>query len=180
MAKSLIASLSKNPTLTDILIQIENFFDEMDLYVFRNWFDGEIVEGPIVERYWVSIVLKYDYDDMPDPTGGLRLLKSGAKVTYQKSTEEVEKPVEDPSDFRSGTKKPKMEEKPIWLIKVSLRRDFIEALDDSMIDDFDDELDADTVSDSRDEGIHAEDQFKTSDSEDMNSDESEENIDDTE
>jgi hypothetical protein len=62
-----IKRLSDSSSLTDILIQMESFLDELDTYAFKNWFEGEIVDGPNIERHWVSMTLQYDYKQMPDP-----------------------------------------------------------------------------------------------------------------
>lgn len=77
-----INRLDDSSSLVDVLINVENFLDSMDLYVFKNWFDGEIVDGPNVSKYWVSLSLLYDYDKMPDPDGALVLEDHGAKVEY--------------------------------------------------------------------------------------------------
>lgn len=145
--------LNDSSSLTDVLIQMEDFLDGLDLYVFKNWFEGEIVEGPDVERYWVSMTLKYDYKQMPDPDGGLRLEKHGAMVFFTKTTEEVAREIKSPDDYRPEQRgKPKMEEKPIWLVEIRIPRRFIDELDDDDLD-VQSDIDQDVVSDARDEDI---------------------------
>lgn len=78
-----INRLDDSSSLVDILINVENFLDSMDLYVFKNWFNGEIVDGPNISKYWVSLSLFYNFDDMPDPDGALMLEEHGAKVVYE-------------------------------------------------------------------------------------------------
>ncbi len=109
------------------LIQIEDYFDNNHLYAFANWIDGVVWDGPIVKRYWISITLKYDYENMPDPQGALRLVSSGATVTFKESVEYVSIKVEQPDDLDPMTRKPKEEEKDIWLITIKVPRRFIEA-----------------------------------------------------
>lgn len=146
--------LSDSSSLTDVLIQMEDFLDGLDLYVFKNWFDGEIVEGPNVRRYWVSMTLKYDYESMPDPDGGLRLIKHGAKVFFRKAKEEVARDIKDPSDYRPEQKgKPIMDLNEVWLVEIHIPRRFIDELDDDDLDVVADDVDADVVSDARDEDI---------------------------
>ena len=77
-----INRLDDSCSLVDVLIQLENFLDNLDIYVFKNWFDGEVVDGPIIKKYWVGMVLLFDYKKMPDPEGALVLQKHGAKVKY--------------------------------------------------------------------------------------------------
>ena len=40
-----------------------------------NWFKGEIVEGPEIEKYWVTVTLMYPHKLMPTP-GAERILAS--------------------------------------------------------------------------------------------------------
>lgn len=156
----LFKRLTDSDSLTDVLIQMEDFLDSMDIYVFKNWFEGEIVQGPDIRRYWVSMILKYEYEQMPDPSGGLRLLKHGVKVIYKKALEEQPREVKSEDDLDQDNK-PKMEEVPIWLVEIQIPRRFIEELDDSDLEmHTDDEVvDVEDVSDARDENIDDEDAF---------------------
>ena len=152
--QKLLKRLSDSSNLTDVLIQMEDFMDSLDLYVFKNWFEGEVVQGPEIRRYWVKMTLKYDYEMMPDPAGGMRLIKHGAKVTYRKAKEEVPVPIKSPDDYQDGTKKPKMSLKDIWLVEIDIPRRFIDELDDQDLEYYDPtEIDAEAVSDARDEDI---------------------------
>ena len=113
------------------LIQFEDFLDSSHLYAFRNWIDGVIWDGPNVKRYWVTVILKYPYDKMPEPKGGMRLVNMGAYISYKLSTEKVPLKVEGPDDLDPITRKPKEEEKDIWLIEICVPRRFIQdAIDD--------------------------------------------------
>ena len=38
----------------DTLLDFERVLDELDLYVFANWKKGELVEGPVYEKYFVT------------------------------------------------------------------------------------------------------------------------------
>jgi hypothetical protein len=139
---------------------MEDFLDSMDVYVFKNWFEGEIVQGPDIRRYWVSMTLKYDYQDMPDPAGAERMIKRGVKVVYRRAKEERSVEVRSPNDLEPNGK-PKMELAKIWLVEVQIPRRFIEELDDSDLEiHVDNELvDVEDVSDARDEDIDDEEAF---------------------
>lgn len=171
----LISKLNDSKSLMDVLIQMESFMDDLDLYVYKNWFDGEIVDGPNIKRYWVSIILKYPFKQMPDPEGGLRLIKHGAKVSYKKAFEELPIPITDPSDFRDGTTKPKMKKEQVWLVEVQIPRRFIDELDDSDLELYADEVDVDDVSDARDDDIDGGSDLK--DNQERSTDEDEKNDD---
>lgn len=173
--QKLFKRLSDSSSLTDVLIQMEDFLDSLDLYVFKNWFEGEIVQGPDIRRYWVNMTLKYDYKDMPDPAGGLRLIKHGAKVYFRKAKEEVPLPIQTPDDFQPGTKKPKMDLKDIWLVEIHIPRRFIDELNDDDLEMYDDsEVDIEVVSDARDEDIDDTDSVVDADNGESESDGEEE------
>jgi len=113
------------------LIQFEDFLDSSHLYAFRNWIDGVVWDGPNVKRYWISVTLKYPYDKMPEPRGGMRLVNMGAYITYKQSTETLPTKVEGPEDLDPITRKPKEEKVDIWLVQICVPRRFIQdAIDD--------------------------------------------------
>lgn len=145
-ADNVIKKLTSNEDMTSIIIDIEDYFDNANLYTFENWFDGELVDGPIVKKYWIEITLKYPHKKMPDPRGGLRLTAHGTKIDYRKAFELVPQPINNPGDYEPGTKKPKMKHEPIWLIHMRIPRRFVEALDQEMLDIYADEIE-DTTED---------------------------------
>ena len=60
-------------TSLSILKDFERVLDELDLYVYENWEDGELVEGPIVNRYTVECSFMWPYEKMPNIQFGLLL-----------------------------------------------------------------------------------------------------------
>ena len=75
-------AVHKNTSLLDVLIEFEKSMDEMGIYTYKNWMEGEVVDGPKVGRYWVDITLMYPREQMPDPAGGQRLMGYDCKVYY--------------------------------------------------------------------------------------------------
>lgn len=150
--KDTVYSLSDSDSLLDIMLQVEDYLDSLDIYAFKNWIDGELVEGPYVKRYWVQFTLKYPYKKMPDPQGGLRLLKYGSKVQFKKTTEEV---AQDPTDRSNMDEenKPKMKEEKIWLVFVKIPRRFVEDMGTEDLQTYNDEIEVDDVEDAQDEGV---------------------------
>ena len=55
---------------------------------------------------------------MPDPRGARRLLPFDCKIKYKKTNMKVPMKIEDPSDYRPGTKKAQLVEKKIWLVEI--------------------------------------------------------------
>ncbi len=112
------------PTLT-ILKDFERVLDELDVYVFANWEDGELLSGPVDSRHFVTCSFMWPADKMPDPSGGKRLLDRGCKVTYQK--DELLKPreIKSPEDYRPGTTKGKIDAHDIWVVQVKMPKELI-------------------------------------------------------
>jgi hypothetical protein len=153
--QEVITRLSDSNDLVDIMISIENYLDTNDVYTFKNWIEGEIVSGPYVKKYWVKVTLKWDYKDMPDPDGGLRLLKHGTKIRFRKSTEEVPVEVKSEADYQPGTKKPKMKKVKIWLVDMLIPRRFVESISKEVMDLYDEEVDTDTADEAVSQGATA-------------------------
>ena len=112
------------PTLT-ILKDFERVLDELDVYVFTNWEDGELLSGPVDARHFVTCSFMWPADKMPDPSGGKRLLDRGCKVTYAK--DELLKPreIKGPEDYRPGTTKGKIDGHDIWVVEIRMPKELI-------------------------------------------------------
>lgn len=78
-----------------VLLQVEDFLDSNHLYAYPNWFEGEVYDGPNLEKYWVSVDLKYDYNLMPDPKAVERLVNLGVAVKYSEKKEKTDDKRED-------------------------------------------------------------------------------------
>lgn len=113
---------TKNIYMTDSalesLMDFERVLDELDTYVFQNWIKGELVEGPIYEKYFVTCTFMWPYKLMPDPRGAERLLDYNCKVRFRKTTFSYPVKVKDQSDFRPDTHMPRMVDKPVWLVEI--------------------------------------------------------------
>ena len=109
----------------DTLLDFERVLDELDLYAFKHWKLGELVEGPVYEKYFVTCTFMWPHKLMPDPRGGERLLSYDCEVTYEESMLEVPKKVETPDDFVPGGKMPKMTPKPVWLVTIVMPKDLM-------------------------------------------------------
>ena len=110
------------------LLDFERVLDELDLYVFANWKDGELVEGPVYEKYFVTCTFMWPHKMMPDPRGGERLLDYDCEVYYAKDMLEYPIKVEDPDDFDAGTKMPKMAKKPVWLVTIVMPKKLMQEI----------------------------------------------------
>jgi hypothetical protein len=110
------------------LLDFERVVDELDLYVFKHWKDGELVQGPEYEKYFVTCTFMWPYKMMPDPSGGKRLLDYNCEVYYSKDILEYPVKVETPDDFEPGGKMPKMKKVPVWLVKIVMPKKLMQEI----------------------------------------------------
>lgn len=103
-----------------LLKDFERVIDELDVYVYENWIDGELVAGPNESRYFVECTFMWPKDKMPEPKGGLRLIDYGCKVEIGESMIAKVRKIKTPDDIRPGTRKGKIDREPIWMIKIAM------------------------------------------------------------
>jgi len=120
-----VESIYDSNTSFNVLKDFERVLDELDIYVYKNWKDGEIAEGPKIERHWVTCSFFWDAENMPDPMGGKRLLDYDCKVKYKKSHIVEPRKIEKQDDIRPGTKKGKLDRRPIWIVEIQMPKKLI-------------------------------------------------------
>ena len=108
-----------------ILKDFERVLDDLDVYVYDNWAEGELVAGPNITRHWVTCAFMWDMDKMPDPSGGKRLLDYDCRVTYKKDRIIKPRKIRTPDDVRPGTKKGKLDTHPIWVVEIMMPKKLI-------------------------------------------------------
>lgn len=115
-----VNTIYNNNTSLAILKDFERVFDELDMYVFENWRDGELIEGPVVDRHWVTCSFMWPKMRMPNPQASKRLLEYGCKVNYKRDVIVKPRKIKDPDDIRPGTKLGKLDEHPIWIVEIRM------------------------------------------------------------
>ena len=115
-----IDTLYENNTSLAILKDFERVLDEMDMYVFENWSQGELAEGPFVDRHWITASFMWPEEKMPNPIAAKRLTELGCKVSYKKSHLVEPRKIRTPDDLRPGTKKGKLDRNPIWVVEIQM------------------------------------------------------------
>ncbi len=120
-----IEEIHDNNTSFQVLKDFERVLDELDLYVFKHWEEGELAAGPKIERHWVTCSFFWPRDRMPDPMGGKRLLDYDCTVKYKKTAILQPRKIRKPDDIRPGTKKGKLDSKPIWIVEIAMPKKLI-------------------------------------------------------
>jgi len=104
----------------NLLKDFERVIDELDVYVYDNWIDGELVDGPRESRYYVECTFMWPKEQLPEPKGGKRLLEYGCRVQVAESQIARVRKIKTPDDIRPGTRKGKIDHKDIWMIKIAM------------------------------------------------------------
>lgn len=149
----------------DTLMDFERVLDEVDLYVFKHWKKGELVEGPTNEKYFVTCMFMWPHKLMPDPRGGERLLEYGCEVRYKKDFLSYPIKVKDPKDFKPGTKSPKIAKVPVWLVEIVMPKKLMQDITQGAIELENETIDAQDIEQAYDTGMD-DDAYKTPDAQD--------------
>jgi hypothetical protein len=123
------------------LLDFERVLDEVDVYAFKNWEIGELVAGPEISKYRVACTFMWPEKLMPDPRGGRRLLPFDCEVSYRKVEMKIPIKIEDPSDYRPGTKKARIVEKPVWLVEIVMPKSLMSDIRTGSIEMEDQDID---------------------------------------
>jgi hypothetical protein len=144
-----------------VILDFERVLDEADLYAFKNWELGELVQGPITKRYSVGCMFMWPFKLMPDPRGAKRLLHLGCKILWKKTKIRVPVEVTDYEDFQPGTRYPKMKERAIWLIYIEMPKELMDDIREGSIDLADQTIDLNDLDEAYDDDLESHDQDGT-------------------
>ena len=145
----------------EILMQFDGVLDRLNVYAYKNWIEGEIVDGPHIEPNWVTVTLMYPHKLMPDPEATSRIIDFGGRVFFAKDTLITAAKLVTPEDsdgvdgadgMRPGQPRAKKVERPIWLVTVELPRDIMDSAitTKQAVDDMN--VDSELVNNAYDEG----------------------------
>jgi len=161
---ALIKRVSGQESSLNMLMEFERTLDATNIYAYKNWFNGELVEGPVINRYWFTTTWMYPYKMMPDPKGSLRLLKYGCKVYFKEDTLKVPSRVLGREDLRVGVdddqKKAKILHKPVWLVTIEMPRKFVDEAQDAMLEFEDGSVDVEDIAQAYDESLDTDETSK--------------------
>jgi len=135
-----IRKVSDTNTLLDMLLEFEGVLESFDIYAYRNWRTGEIVEGPKLSRYFVEVSIMYPYKDMPDPDAIKRLESNQCDVRMYKdqllrpskinSLEDTE--IKMRGDQARRVAKPAKDD--VWIVEIKMPRRFVDEFSTEQIE----------------------------------------------
>ena len=122
------------------LLDFERVIDELDIYTFDHWKQGELVAGPEYEKYFVTCTFMWPYKNKPDTGGAKRLADYDCVVKYKHDVLNYPIKVKSPSDFEPGTKVPKLGKTPVWLVTITIPKKLMQEITQGSL-----ELESETV-----------------------------------
>lgn len=138
------------------LLDFERVLDEFDLYAFKNWQYGELVEGPDITKYKVGCIFMWPEKLMPDPRGGKRLLAFDVDINFMKKKMKIPMKIQNPSDYQPGTHKAKIMEKWVWLVEIIMPKALMDDIKTGSVELEDQEIDLQELDDAYDEDLDKE------------------------
>jgi hypothetical protein len=116
------------------ILDWERVLDESDIYAFKNWKLGELVDGPVINKYSVTCTFMWPRKLMPDPRGAKRLIPLGCKTKFKKTTIKVPIKIEAPDDYSSGTHYPRLIDRQVWLVNITIPKKLMNDIREGSID----------------------------------------------
>lgn len=112
-------------TSFQVLKDFERVLEELDLYVYKNWEDGELLAGPQIDRHWITCKFMWERTNMPDPMGAKRLSDYDCKIGYSKSYIVRPRPIRKEDDVRPDSRKGKLDRHPIWVVEIQMPKKLV-------------------------------------------------------
>ncbi len=150
-----------------ILLDFERVLDEIDVYAFKNWELGELVQGPELGRYSVTCTFMWPYKLMPDPHAVKRLLAIGCKVDYAKGKVKVPIEVKNYDDFIQGTNYPKSSDREVWFVRIEVPLELMDDIKEGSIDLADQSIDLEELDTAYDDDLDKEGTEENQEEQDM-------------
>ena len=135
------------------LLDFERVIDELDIYTFDHWKQGELVAGPKYEKYFVTCTFMWPYKRKPDTRGAKRLADYGCVVKYKHDALEYPIKLKSPNDFQPGTKIPKMGKMPVWLLEITIPKKLMQEITQGSLELESETVDAEDIDQSYETGL---------------------------
>lgn len=110
----------------DIAMECAAFLEQSGAFVYRNWEDGELVGGPLIENYYVGISLMFPSKKTPDPAYIARLTNMDCivemnkdhyhRVYYERNTD---------VKFGENMFKKLMSKHEVWIINIKIPQRYL-------------------------------------------------------
>jgi hypothetical protein len=162
----IVTSYYDNSVMLNTAMNIEKLLaDDVILYPYRNWEYAEVVSGPYVRRYFVTIIFRFEYEQMPDPEAIPVLQRFGINTAYKKVKEKVLQ--EEPD--KDGKEQYKVED--VWYVQLEIPKKLVtDKHQEGVLSQLEEILDIEAIESVADETDNGEDQFNEFDNDEFGSD----------
>ena len=125
--------VSDEPSKLDAAMEVAGFLEQVGAFAFDNWVDGELVFGPLIEKYYVTVKLMFPKKLPPNPAVFDRLTNLECIVELEKDTYKrvvlVKDPVRSGIDLGTGNGfQKKMFTHEVWVLTLKVPQRYL-ALD---------------------------------------------------
>jgi hypothetical protein len=115
-----IKTIYMSDNALSMLCDFERVLDSVDIYTFPHWEMGELVEGPVITKYFVRCKFMWPKKMMPDPSGAKRLVPYGVRITYEETHVDMPIEITKSDDYRPGSKKGKIVKAPVFIVEIMM------------------------------------------------------------
>jgi len=170
MRDEIVSSFYDNSVMLNTAMNIEQLLsDDVILYPYKNWENAEIVGGPFIRRYFVNIVFRFSYNEMPDPEAIPVLKKFGINTRYKKVKEEVYE--DDEEDFIDDEGNAKIKKDYVWYVQLEIPKKLVtDEHQAGVLASLENILDIEAIESVADETDNGDDQFDEFDNDNFGSD----------
>jgi hypothetical protein len=151
-----IKGIYESNNLLEILMDFERVLDNLDIYAYVNWAKGELVEGPISSRHWVSARFMWPKKLPPDPAFLNRLKNNGIDFKIKKDKFKRSIHVKNYDDFKPGTFYPKQVAHPVWTVEIWIPKFMISEVEQGYMELGGQKLDMNDINDAYDKDLDKE------------------------
>lgn len=153
-----ISAAKKNKNTLDLLLEFEGILDDLHIFSYENWIKGEVIKGPVINKYFIEVYLMYPEKHMPNPIGASRLTKHGCKVYFQRETLTSNVKIKSINDLvpihnRQRKRVPKTETIPVFVVRIVMPRYLLTDYNVKKISHLAGDIDLDDVIDAYDQGL---------------------------
>lgn len=124
-------NVNENTNKLDAAMEVAAFLEQMGAFAFEHWIDAEVVYGPVIEKFYVTMKLMFPKKMPPDLAVIERLCNLDCIVTLEEDTYKRVVHVREKSDndihgmrTYSGFQK-KLCEHKVWIIDMKIPQRFL-------------------------------------------------------
>jgi hypothetical protein len=121
-----LTKLRESSNTLELLLDMERVLDQLDIYTYKNWYAGELVEGPLTSRYFVTASFMWPKQMTPDNRVFRKFRDYGIITKLTEDTLNYTVRPQDYDDFEPGSFMPKTESIPVWVVELRVPKELMQ------------------------------------------------------